>query len=180
MKTIVRFSLAASIALALAACQQEAPEAAEAPAPANALTQLPLSTNAAMVGMVDHAADYICDMGNGDMPRDEHDWDLVRGGVYNMILGGAVIQVPGTGANDAQWAANDDWKQWSADLTAIGRDALPMVEARSTDQEAWMDLGNRLVANCEDCHAAYKPDIPTQGILHEATPPETQERSIFD
>jgi len=180
MKNLVQLSLITGLALALSACQQEPAEEPAEPAPAAALTQLPLSTNAAMVGLVDHAADYIWAMGNGDMPRDDHDWDLVRSGVYNMILAGAVIQVPGTGENDAAWVGGDDWKQWSNDLTKIGNDALPMVEAKSTDQEAWMELGNRLVANCEDCHAAYKPDIPSQGILHEEMSTAAMGQSIFD
>jgi hypothetical protein len=166
-------------ALALANCQEAAPEP-EAAAQTAGISQLPLSTNAAMVGLIDHSADYIWAVGNGDMPRDDHDWDLVRGGVYSMILGGAVIKVPGTGENDAQWVANENWQQWSDDLTAIANEALPLVEAKSTDQEAWSALGDRLVENCEACHAAFKPDIPSQGILHEATSPEAMGRSIFD
>ena len=180
MKSILQLPIAAGLLLTLSACQQEAAEAPPAAAPAAGLTQLPLSTNAAMVGLVDNSADYIWALGNGDMPRDDHDWDLVRSAVYDMILGGAVMKVPGTGENDAQWTAEADWQQWSDELTKIGNDALPLVEAKSTDAEAWRALGDRLVDNCLQCHEAFKPEVPSQGVLHEATARESRGISIFE
>ena len=173
-------SLACTIALGLSACQQEATPVPAAPTESAGLTQLPISTNAAMVGMVDQSADYIWAVGNGDMPGDDHDWDQVRGAVYSMILGGAVMKVPGNGENDAAWAASEDWRALSDSLTRIGQDALPLVQSRSTDVAAWRLIGDRLVENCEACHAAYKPDIPSQGIMHEATTREASGTSIFD
>lgn len=178
MMPSLRYTLPAILMLGLASCQQETP-APEAP-PATGLTRLPVSTNALMVGLVDHSADYIFAVGNGDLPRDDHDWDQVRSSVYDMILAGAIMKVPGTGENDAGWVANEDWQAWSDDLTAIGNDALLLADAKSTDTEAWMAIGNRLTTNCDDCHQSYKPEIPSQGILHEATIRESRGESIFD
>lgn len=165
----------AMLALALAACQQEAP-APEPSAPA----ELPISTNALMVSTVDHSADYIFALGNGDMPRDDHDWDLVRIASYETILGGALTKIPGTGPNDKTWTANENWQVMASELSQIGREALDLTEAKSTDEEAWRMIGDRLVQNCLACHEAFKPEVPSQGILHEGTGRESRGESIFD
>lgn len=167
-------------ALALVGCNQasEAP-AEEAPASAS-LQSLPISINATMVGITDQSADFIWAVGNGDLPKDDHDWDQVRGAVYDMILTGQVIKIPGTGEFDAQWAANSDWQRHADELTQIGQDALPLAEAKSTDVEAWRAIGDRLVDNCLACHDLFKPEVPSQGILHESTERESRGISIFD
>lgn len=173
-------SAAAIALLALAGCQETAVEAPEDGSPQTGLTQLPVSTNAAMVGLIDNSADYLWALGNGDMPRDEADWDLVRSAAYDMILGGQIIKVPGTGEGDIAWTQDEGWRSMSDNLTQIGQDALPLAENQSTDQNAWMEIGNRLVDNCEGCHAAFKPEIPTGGILHRSTERESRGVSIFD
>ena len=167
-------------ALALTGCQQaEAPDDQSAES-GPALTVLPVSINASMVGMIDQSADYIWAVGNGDLPQNDHDWDLVRGAVYDMILGGQIIKVPGTGAADATWVANQEWQGHADELTRIGQDALPLVEAKSADVEAWRAIGDRLIDNCLACHELYKPEVPSQGILHESTERESRGISIFD
>ena len=164
-------------ALALSGCQ---PASESETADSSAALQMPISINATMVGLVDQSADYIWAIGNGDLPKDDHDWDQVRAASYDMILGGAVIQIPGTGEFDEEWVADESWRQWSDELTKIGEDALPLAEAKSTDIEAWRALGDRLIANCEGCHANFKPDIPSQGIMHEEISRDAEGISIFD
>ena len=181
MKCTCTIALAAGLALALGACRDKAaekPDAAEATQAG--VATLPVSINAAMVGLIDQSADYLWAIGNGDLPKDTHDWDQVRAASYDMIIGGAVIQIPGTGVHDAEWIKAEDWRGWSNELTKIGEDALPLAEAKSTDIEAWRALGNRLIDNCEACHAAYKPDIPSQGILHEEVSRDAEGVSLFD
>lgn len=167
--------------LALMSCDnaQEPEPGAEAAATAG-LTELPVSINATMVGLVDNSADYLWAVGNGDMPRDDADWDLVRSAAYDMILGGQIIKVPGTGEMDAMWTSDAGWHEMSDNLTRIGQDALPLAESHSTDQDAWLAIGSRLVDNCEGCHQAFKPEIPSGGILHRSTERESRGVSIFD
>ena len=168
------------IALTLQGCQQDAaqPPAPEAAGP-TAPGPLPVSINAAMVGLIDNSADYIWAVGNGDMPRNDKDWDLVRSASYDMILGGYISKIPGSGEFDAQWTAEEDWHNWADQLTAIGQDALPLAEQKSTDQDAWRAIGDRLVDNCLACHDAFKPEIPSEGILHRSTESESRGESIF-
>ncbi len=167
--------------LSLAGCQQsEQPPEDAATGSAPGIATLPVSINAAMVGMIDQSADYIWAVGNGDLPKDAHDWDQVRGAVYDMIIGGQVSKVAGPGEFDAQWVANADWQRHADELTKIGQDALPLVEAKSEDVAAWRAIGDRLVDNCLACHELFKPEVPSQGILHEATTRESLGQSIFD
>src|SRR5690606_15829988 len=103
-----KFAATAIAALALASCQQASAPAGEAAA-AGGLNKLPVSINAAMVGMIDHSADYLFALGNGDMPRNDNDWHLVSNSAYEIMLGGAVIQIPGTGELDRQWVQEPEW-----------------------------------------------------------------------
>lgn len=166
MKKAIFLTSLSALALGLAGCQQaEAPpEVSEMAETSEVLAapKLPVSINAAMVGLIDHSADYIFAVGNGDMPRDDHDWDLVRSATYDMILGGTVIQIEGTGEYDAQWVANDEWRVISDELTAIGQEALVLADAKSTDVEAWRGVGDKLVANCLTCHEMFKPESPVR------------------
>jgi len=168
------------LSLALASCNNAPADDGATEAAAPALTELPVSINATMVGLIDNSADYIWTVGNGDMPRDELDWDLVRSATYDMILGGQVMKVPGTGEFDHQWTAEENWQEWSDQLTLIGQDALPLAEAQSTDVEAWRAIGDRLIENCEGCHNAFKPELPSEGILHRSTERESRGISMFD
>ena len=174
-------SAAAIPALLLAGCQdQPAEEAASSSGPSEGLTILPVSTNAAMVALTSQSADYIFAPGNGDMPRNDADWDLVHNAAYDMMLAGKVIQVPGTGQFDAQWVAEDDWKKLSEDLTAAGSEAEKLAAEKSTDRAKWQGVGDKLVTSCLECHDKFKPDTPSQGILHGATKRESLGESIFD
>lgn len=165
--------------LALAGCQNKAEDTASPAASAETL-KLPISINAAMVALTDHSADYLFAPGNGDMPRDDHDWDIVRSAAYDMALAGTVLQIEGAGSEDAAWVANPEWKKMSQELTAIGQEAIILATDKSTDKAKWEGLGDKLVQNCLACHDKFKPQTPSQGILHEATKRESLGESIFD
>ncbi len=174
--TVLRYSTAALFALVLASCQNAGTPTEQTAA----VTKLPISTNALMVSTVDHSADYIFALGNGDMPRDDHDWDLVRIAAYETILGGSLTKIPGTGPNDERWVADEGWQVMASELSQIGQEALQLAEAKSTDKDAWRAIGDRLVQNCLTCHQSFKPETPSQGILHEGTGRESRGESIFD
>jgi len=178
MRTLIVVAATATL-LGLSACERSEP-AGEQAANANAgdLT-LPVSINAAMVGMIDHSADYIFALGNGDMPRNENDWHLVSNSAYEIVLGGAVIQIPGTGQFDREWVENPEWIELSDELTEIGTDAVELAQAQSTDQEAWRAVGDRLIQNCNGCHQKFKPEIPSEGILRGSTERQSRGISIF-
>lgn len=173
---IAHAAVAGLAVLALAGCQNKTDNTTLAAEP----LKLPISINAAMVALTDHSADYLFAPGNGDMPRDDHDWDLVRSSAYDMALAGTVLQIEGTGAEDAAWVTNPEWKAMAEELTGLGEEAISLAAEKSTDQAKWKALGDKLVQNCLACHEKFKPETPSQGILHEATKRESLGESIFD
>lgn len=179
MKKLHTLAVAAFVAV-LGGCQQSEQPAVDEAAGANAgqLT-LPVSINAAMVGMIDHSADYLFALGNGDLPRNQNDWHLVSNSAYEIMLGGAVIQIPGTGQFDREWVQNPEWIRLSGELTGIGEDAVRLAEAESTDVAAWREVGDRLIQNCLNCHKMFKPEIPSEGILRGSTERQSRGISIF-
>jgi hypothetical protein len=180
MKPFSTFAAVAAIAIGLSACQQAEQPAAEPTATASAgELALPVSLNAAMVGMIDPSADYLFAVGNGDMPRNDNDWHLVSSSAYEIMLGGAVIQIPGTGEFDRGWVENPEWIRLSGELTVIGEDAVKLAEAKSGDVAAWRAVSDRLIENCLDCHRLFKPEIPSEGILRGTTERQSRGISIF-
>jgi hypothetical protein len=179
MKQAIMIAAIGALSLALGGCQSASEPAAEAGAAAGEGITWPVSINAAMVGMIDHSADYLFALGNGDLPRNDNDWHLVRNSAYEIVLGGAVIRYPGTGPFDASWAKNPEWQRLAEELSAIGDDAVKLAEAKSADEAAWRAVGDRLIANCLECHQQFKPEIPSEGILRSSTERQSRGISIF-
>jgi cytochrome c556 len=63
-----------------------------------------------------------------------------------------------------EWVQSPAWQEWSRRMIADSQDALRAIEAK--DQQALLAAGERLVMTCEGCHDAFKPDLPTEGIMH--------------
>jgi len=171
----------ATVALALAACSAQSPapgatgaasatSAAASSAPATPPLTLPISLNAVMVGAIDHASDPLFGVGNamfgsGKLPKTDADWREVQYHAYQMILLGKVIQLPGTGPRDAEWAANAQFKAFADSLSAVSMDMLALTETK--DAKGFEAAGNKLIEICESCHQAFKPEIPTMKIYHQ-------------
>jgi cytochrome c556 len=62
------------------------------------------------------------------------------------------------------WVNNPDWQMWSARMIEETEQSIAAIDAK--DQAALKASGERLVDTCEGCHDAFKPNIPTEGILH--------------
>ncbi len=157
--------LALSAAALLGACAPREPETAAATEPAQVAVaptiKLPVSINATMVALVDHASEplwvdaYIA-------PTSEARWREAQYNAYQLAIAGKLIQLEGTGPNDAVWAADPAWRSIADELSAAGMDALSA--AKATDAALLDKAGTRIVAACEDCHKKFKPDLPTMGL----------------
>lgn len=177
----MRFSTTACTALTvialLAACAPREEPVADTPvaAPAAAVApalKLPVSINATMVALVDHASEplwidaYVA-------PTTEDRWQEAEYNAYQLAIAGKLIQLEGTGPNDANWVIDPKWKADSEELSAAGMDALAAAQARNVDQ--LNKAGDRLVAACESCHKSFKPDLPTMGLYKSPNyPPKTE------
>lgn len=165
---IVSSAATAIVAASLAACAPEqttAPPQAAAPAPevaaATRVITLPVSINATMVALVDHASEPLW-LDAYEPPKTEMRWLEAEYNAYQMAVGGKLIQLAGTGPNDADWVADPEWIKMADEMTAAGMDALNAAKARNV---AMLNTaGDRLVAACEACHKKFKPGLTSMGI----------------
>jgi cytochrome c556 len=58
------------------------------------------------------------------------------------------------------------------EMSNSGMDALSAVKARTIDQLT--AAGDRLVASCNACHVAFKPDLPSMGLYKSPDYPPPQ------
>lgn len=124
------------------------------------------SINAMMVGAVDHAAHHIWDLGRDGMaPETDQDWDEVWHAAVQLIAASTAITTDGTtGPMDAEWVSDPGWRTWAQALMDAG--VMAYDAARERDLDAVLRAGDPLVMACEGCHQQFKPDLPTEGIVH--------------
>jgi hypothetical protein len=152
---LIIIGIAAVFGLRISVAQQRNSEADPVP--------LQTSINAVMVNLVDHAAHFIWDASYA-ASLSGRDWQQVQQHAIQIVASGTVISIPGTGVADAGWTMSPAWSEWSQKMTDAGLAALEAVE--DTDQSALEKAGGDLVDACEGCHAVFKPEVPTEGILH--------------
>jgi hypothetical protein len=126
---------------------------------------LPISINAVMVSFVDQAAHEIWDGGNQDRDLTDREWLLIEQHSLQLAAAGTVISLGGTGPADRGWALSPAWQDWSRKLGVIALEAKQAVDAKS--KVALRDAGDKLTDTCESCHKIFKPDLPTEGIMHQ-------------
>lgn len=129
---------------------------------------LPVSLNAVMVALVDHASEPLW-LDAYDPPTSDARWAEAEYNAYQMAVSGKLIQIAGSGPNDAEWVANPEWKKFADEMSSAGMDALQAAQSKSV--QALNDAGDRLVASCESCHKTFKPDLTSMGLYKSANYP---------
>jgi hypothetical protein len=150
------FALTMAVA-SLAACSNES-------ATRDGQVRLPVSLNEVMVALVNHAADPIW-RADWDQPETDAEWREVERMAYQIQVGGALLQFPGTGPMDDEWVADPAWNVFAQQMSDAGRHAVN--SARSRDRTLIRRAGDQLVESCEACHIAFKPDLPTMDMFGE-------------
>lgn len=124
-----------------------------------------VSVNALMVALVDHASHELWNVEKeGGAPKTDADWSEIEHHAIQLAGAGTLIAQGGTGQADPGWARSPDWQQYSRQLDEAGLAALNA--ARSKNLEALVKANGQLVEVCESCHKEFKPDLPTEGIVH--------------
>jgi hypothetical protein len=121
------------------------------------------SINALMVALVDHAAHEIWEAASAEALTGR-DWQTVEQHALQLVASGALISLEGTGPRDKAWVTTPAWRDWARKLTDGGLAALDAVE--KSDQQALNAAGQAIVDTCFGCHDMFKPDAPTEGLLH--------------
>lgn len=124
---------------------------------------LETSINAVMVALVDHAAHEIWEAASAQRLTGR-DWQTVEQHAFQLVASGALISLEGTGSQDKAWVATPAWRDWAQKLTQSGLAALDA--AQKADQRALRAAGEAIVDTCFGCHDAFKPDAPTEGLMH--------------
>src|SRR6476646_3969839 len=123
----------------------------------------PVSINAEMVSIVDHAGHALWDVEReGKAPKTQQDWELVAEHAVQIAAAGTLITLPGTGPNDLMLTQQPDWKKWARAMSDAGLAAFKASEKK--DMKALVAANSQLVESCEGCHKQYKPALPSEGI----------------
>jgi cytochrome c556 len=167
--TILRFSMLGAGALILSACGS-APQAA-APPPAAVELAAPrtakpeVSINEVMVALVDHAGHSLWDVEQeGKAPKSDADWQTVWEHAVQIAAAGPAITVGGTGPSDAGWVKSPSWHTYAQRMSDAG--VAARNAAKSKNFKGLVMANSQLVETCENCHKEFKPDMPTEGIVH--------------
>lgn len=153
----------------IAACGTPAPSepqaAATQPATSTPAVTSPVSINASMVSIVDHAGHQLWNAErDGQAPKTKQDWENLAEHATQLAAAGALIRVAGTGVQDMTWVAAPGWQKWSRAMSDAALAAIKATEGENL--EALVAANGQLVQSCEGCHKEFKPDLPSEGIVH--------------
>ena len=137
--------------------------AAEATTTDREFIEMQTSLNAIMVAVVDWAAHEVWEAAYAETMTGRN-WLTAKQYATELLAASTLVSLGGTGRADMGWVQNPVWQEWTVKLIVNTEDALRAIEVQ--DQGALLKAGEDLVKTCEGCHAAFKPDIPTEGIMH--------------
>jgi len=123
-----------------------------------------ISVNAVMVSLVDQAAHEIWDGGNQARDLTDREWLLIDLHSQQLAATASVVSLGGTGPADLGWAMAPAWQEGSRSMAAAAMSANAAAVTR--DKDALRTAGDALVETCESCHQVFKPDVPSEGIMH--------------
>jgi len=161
----------AGTAVFLAGCtanveKQAAPAAPVAATPAQPVFKPAVSINELMVRWTDNAAHVLWDVEKkGLAPKNEPDWLELEDHATQLAAAGSLIQMGGTGQADAGWVQQVGWKTNAQAMTSAALAQLSAAKARNLD--GLIKANGDLVSACEGCHKAFKPELPSEGVVHQ-------------
>lgn len=96
--------------------------------------QSPVSINAEMVRVVDHAAHQLWNVEREGMaPKTDADWENIVEHATQIAAAGALIRVEGSGPNDRTFVQQPEWQKFGAALSNAGVGALRAAEAKNQE-----------------------------------------------
>lgn len=151
----------------IAGCGTPAPVQPPPTAPATSAAPVtsPVSINASMVSIVDHAGHQLWNAEReGHAPKTKAEWEILAEHATQLAAAGALVSVPGTGIQDRTWVATPGWQKWSRAMSDAALAALNATEGE--DLQALVAANGQLVQSCEGCHQEFKPELPSEGVVH--------------
>jgi cytochrome c556 len=126
-------------------------------------TRPEVSINAVMVALVDHAGH---ELWNAEVkaPTSDAAWLNIAEHAVQIAAAGPAITVGGTGPSDAVWVKSPSWQAHAQRMSDAG--VAAMKAAQNKNLAALVTANGRLLDSCLGCHKEFKPDVPTEGIVH--------------
>lgn len=144
---------------------EQKPTAQPVAAAAPPVPRSPVSINAEMVTFVDHAGHQLWDVERpGNAPKTDAAWANLEEHATQIAAAGALVSLAGTGVNDIDWTGSPGWQKWSRAMSDAGLAALNASQEKNMD--ALVAANGKLVEACEGCHKEFKPELPSEGIVH--------------
>lgn len=125
---------------------------------------MPVSINALMVTFVDHAAHHIWDYGTMEREIADEEWKIVEYYAIQLAAAGPAITLGGTGERDDGWVLSPLWIEYARDMSTVSQQAI--IAAQDHDKAMLRQVGDDLTDSCEGCHETFKPELPTEGVIH--------------
>tara|TARA_R110000772_G_scaffold63282_14_gene141787 strand:- start:306 stop:860 length:555 start_codon:yes stop_codon:yes gene_type:complete len=126
---------------------------------------VPVSVNSLMVTMIDHSAHYIWDYAALDAVMLEEEWLTVEYYSIQLAAAGPLINLGGTGELDNDWIRSPQWLSYAMDMSSAAMKSLNA--ARLQDKALLQTAGDELLDSCLGCHRSFKPEVPTEGVIHD-------------
>ena len=108
------------------------------------------SVNALMVALIDHAAHEIWEAASS-VSLTGRDWQNVEQHATQLVAAGTLVSIGGTGSQDKTWTMTPEWQEFAV---------------ADTDQRELQRAGEHIIDACFGCHDMFKPDAPTEGLMH--------------
>jgi cytochrome c556 len=163
-------ALAVPVLMSLVGCASAPPPAAEKAAqPAAPVFKPVVSVNDVMVGVVDHNAHILWNVGDPKKaPKKEADWHALEHAATTLAAAGSIVEMGGSGPDDKKWAADPEWTRLNQVMTNAALKAKLAVDGKNLEQV--LAAGDDLVMSCEGCHAKFKPAIPAHVATKDQQP----------
>lgn len=143
--------------------QAEPVQPAAGSTPAVPAPESPVSINAEMVALVDHAGHELWEVEKAG-PKANVNWENVEHHAIQIAAAGALVRSAGSGVNDREWVSSPGWQKWAQAMSDAGMAARKAAQDKNRD--ALVTANGQLVDACEGCHKEFKPDLPSEGITH--------------
>ncbi|MDC1528899.1 hypothetical protein N8600_07610 [Gammaproteobacteria bacterium] len=131
---------------------------------ANNEATVPVSINALMVTMVDHSAHHIWDFQAQESALTDEQWQVVEYFGIQLAGAGPLLTLGGNGPQDNAWASSEVWFNYSQAMSNAAMLAVDAAKNKNTD--LLYSASDALLVTCVGCHSSFKPESPTEGILH--------------
>lgn len=115
-----------------------------------------LSVNQVMLSLVTPASDALWGI---ESPQTDEEWRVLDDAAVTIVAAATLIARGGGGDADDEWAAEDQWQAFAADLVTAAIAARESIARRDVD--GVIEIGDRLYTPCEGCHLAFHPGVRT-------------------